>query len=96
MNKKILLCSGGTGGHVIPAVILGNYLIKNGYECILILDKRGKKYSSSFKGKIYIIKSSHLAGNFFYKIKSIVSLMMGFVQSLMILLRFNSKTVIPT
>ena len=41
MNKKILICTGGTGGHVIPAVYFGNFLINNGFECCLILDKRG-------------------------------------------------------
>ena len=28
MNKNFLLITGGTGGHVIPAQNLGNYLLK--------------------------------------------------------------------
>ena len=52
MNKKILICTGGTGGHVIPAINLGNYFIKKGYKCKVILDQRGKKYSDNFKGQI--------------------------------------------
>ena len=51
MNKKILICTGGTGGHVIPAVNFGNFLINKGFECCLILDKRGNKFS-----KILMVK----------------------------------------
>ena len=52
MNKKIILCSGGTGGHVIPAINFGNYLLQKGYDCSIILDSRGKRYSNNFKGKV--------------------------------------------
>ena len=58
MNKKILICTGGTGGHVIPAINFGNFLIDNGYICSVILDKRGVKYSKDFKGDIHIINGS--------------------------------------
>ena len=78
MNKKIIICSGGTGGHVIPSVNLGNFLIDKGYNCILILDKRGEKYSNFFKGKIYTINSAHLSGNILFKFKSILHLMTRF------------------
>jgi len=94
MNKKIIICSGGTGGHVIPSVNLGNFLIDKGYNCILILDKRGEKYSNFFKGKIYTINSAHLSGNMFFKFKSILHLMIGFIQSLSIIFRFRPKNFI--
>ena len=42
-DKNILICTGGTGGHVLPAINFGNYLISKGYNCSLILDDRGKK-----------------------------------------------------
>ena len=29
MTKKILIATGGTGGHVIPAYSLANYLMRN-------------------------------------------------------------------
>jgi len=91
MNKKVLICSGGTGGHVIPAIIFGNYLLNRGYDCTLILDKRGKSFSKEFKGKIYIINSSHLSGNIFFKIKSLVSLFIGFVSSLILIYKIKPE-----
>ena len=44
MKKKILFCSGGTGGHVFPSVSLINFFKKKEYKTILIIDKRGAKY----------------------------------------------------
>ena len=64
MNKKnYLIISGGTGGHVIPAVNFGNFIIENGYDCFLLVDQRGKKYTNKFKGKIKIINSSNFSNN---------------------------------
>ena len=87
MNKNIIFFSGGTGGHVIPAIIFGNYLIDQGFNCSLILDKRTKQYSNSFKGKVLIINSSHFSGNYFFKIKAVLSMLRGFFQSLNFILK---------
>ena len=43
-NKKIIIATGGTGGHVLPAVSLANYLNKIGLESFLSTDKRGFKF----------------------------------------------------
>ena len=45
-------------------------------------DKRGIRYANNFKGNIISIKSSHLSGNLYFKIKSILNLIIGFVQSI--------------
>ena len=94
MNNKILILSGGTGGHVIPSINFGNFLIKKGHECSLILDERGLKYSKFFNGKIYIIKSSHFSGNFLFKVKSIINLLLGLVQSLILIIKIMPKRCI--
>ena len=44
MKKKILFCSGGTGGHIFPSISLINFFKKKEYETILVIDKRGAKY----------------------------------------------------
>jgi len=94
MNKKILICTGGTGGHVIPAVNFGNFLINKGFECCLILDQRGNKYSKNFKGKIFIIRSSHLSGNILYKFNSLLNLLIGLIQSLFFLKKIKPNICI--
>ena len=86
-NNNILICTGGTGGHVIPAVNFGNYLISKGYKCLLMLDNRGIKYANNFKGNIISIKSSHFSGNFYFKINSTFSLFIGLLQSIYYLVK---------
>ena len=94
MNKKIIICTGGTGGHVIPAIIFGNYLLDKGFECSIILDKRGSSFSQEFKGKIHLINSSHLSGGIYYKIRSLANLFLGFIQSLILIIKIRpSKCV---
>ena len=94
MNKKILICTGGTGGHVIPAVNFGNFMINKGFECCLILDQRGNKFSKNFNGKIFIIRSSHLSGNIFFRFNSLINLLAGLVQSLFFLNKIKPNTCV--
>ena len=65
-----MLFSGGTGGHVIPSVNFGNYLIDCGYNCTLFLDNRGLQYAGKFKGRIVNISSAHFSGNILFKLNS--------------------------
>ena len=48
MIKKILIATGGTGGHVFPAYSLANSL-KEDYNVILTTDKRGLNYLKNYK-----------------------------------------------
>ena len=68
MKENCLLITGGTGGHVIPAQNLANYLNNKKLNCKIIVDKRGYKYINNYKGKIHIINSSNFNGNFIFKI----------------------------
>ena len=90
IKKKYLILTGGTGGHVIPAVNFGNFIISKGHNCCLIVDERGKKYIDSFNGQIVIISSSHLSHNMFGKIKAIFLLIKGFFQSFKHLLGYKA------
>ena len=54
-KKKILITAGGTGGHIIPAIALYNYLKKKGHQVIIVSDTRGEKflrYFTNLKPKI--------------------------------------------
>ncbi len=41
--KKILICTGGTGGHIFPALSLAEHL-KNNFQVDLITDYRAKRF----------------------------------------------------
>ena len=61
IKKKIIIASGGTGGHIFPAYSLANYLTKSNYNVILTLDNRGFKYLEDYKNlKLVKIPSSPL------------------------------------
>ena len=42
--KKILICTGGTGGHIFPAISLAQYLKKKKFNVDLITDYRAKRF----------------------------------------------------
>ena len=44
MKNNILIVTGGTGGHVIPAVNFFNYIDTRSRNVYLLTDKRGYKY----------------------------------------------------
>ena len=68
--KKILITTGGTGGHVIPAKIIEEHL-KNSYEIFLSSDLRGLKYLSSNNHKILVIDTPKLDLNLYLPFKLI-------------------------
>ena len=62
MKKKILISTGGSGGHVIPAVAFYEHLKKN-FEVFLTLDKRGIKFINQKKYEFEIIQAPRLTLN---------------------------------
>ena len=85
MKKNFLLITGGTGGHVIPAKNFANYLSNKNINCTIITDKRGYKYFDNYSGKIYVISSSNLNGNIVLKIYGIFQILLGLIQSFIII-----------
>ena len=48
-KNKILIATGGTGGHVFPAYSLANYFLKNNYDVELTTDNRGFNYLKDYE-----------------------------------------------
>ncbi len=94
MNKKFLLITGGTGGHVIPAVNFANYLNSKKITSRIIVDKRGLKYIKNIESKIYIISSSNLYGNYLFKFYGIIKLLIGFIQSFIYIFLYRPNKII--
>ena len=52
--KKILIATGGSGGHVIPALNLFDHL-KNLHNILLVTDERGKKFIDNNKYDYHLL-----------------------------------------
>ncbi len=94
MKKKFLLITGGTGGHVLPAENLGNYLLEKKINCSILLDRRGYKYLNNFKGKVNLVESSNLNGGFLDKLFGLVRLFIGLIQSICLIIYLKPNKVI--
>ncbi len=94
-KNKILIATGGTGGHIFPAYSLANYLIKKNYNVKLTIDNRGFKYLKDYKNlKLIKIPSSPLIKeNIFKFLISIFIILYSVLKSLIFLL-FNRPTII--
>ena len=61
-NKDIIIATGGTGGHIFPAVSLADFLNNNGFKTIITTDKRGLKFiDDKYIHKTIKINSSTLS-----------------------------------
>ena len=89
-NQKplIILSTGGTGGHVIPAQALAHELMKRDFCVEVITDARGLKYTGGF-GDIPIHKVS--AGTFG---KGLPKLLIGLCQSIALLIKKRPACVV--
>ena len=56
MKEKILISTGGSGGHVIPAITIYDHL-KNEYEVVISTDLRGLKYLDVNNYKIFEVNT---------------------------------------
>ena len=88
-NKKILITTGGTGGHIFPAYSLAKHLMKKESLVEIMTDKRGFKYLKKFKELNIILNnfSSIYKGNKLNKVLSVFIIIFSFLKSLLILFK---------
>ncbi|MDF2964812.1 MAG: murG [Rickettsiaceae bacterium] len=98
MRKKrdrIFVVGGGTGGHMFPAIALGQELATRNYKVYLITDPRCAKYLNNDIGlKVKIIKSQAAKTGVLSRIQAGFSMMIGLIESLLFLIKTRPKIVI--
>ena len=62
--KKILISTGGSGGHVLPALNIYDHL-HNNFDISIITDKRGSRFIDNKLYKFDIIDTPRLSLNIF-------------------------------
>ena len=95
MKSKVLIITGGTGGHVIPALNFFNYLTNKSKNIFLLTDSRGYQYITNIdKTNILKTKSSHLSGSIYFKLLGIIKLLIGFLKCIIIFIKVRPKIII--
>ena len=94
MKSKILISTGGSGGHVIPAITMHDHLKEN-YEILISSDIRGLKYLDDKFYKTLIIDTPKL-NNFILLPLSILKVIFLTVKSLIILKKEEIQILIST
>ena len=92
--KKIILCTGGTGGHIFPMIALYEELKKN-HNVKIVTDQRAMKYLN-LKQDLTIIpaESPYRKKGMFHFIKSIFIINWSVIQSFFILISYRPHVVV--
>jgi len=94
-KNKIIIATGGTGGHVFPAYSLAKNFIKNNYSVEIITDKRGLKYLDKHKDMKFILNNSTtiFKKNIINLFLSVFVIFFSYIRSLIILYRAKPTLV---
>jgi len=87
MKKKIIFSTGGTGGHIFPAINLMKHFFEKGYKVLLVTDARGNSLIKNYSGfKSYILKTATPTNkNLLKKIFSFFMIFYSIIRSIIIL-----------
>ncbi len=96
MVRKIILATGGSGGHIFPALALKDQLIKNNHRVMIIADDRYKKFVKDYDSKtsFFLSVDNIKKSGIFYKFKALFKLGLSFLQAIFILIKTKPDMVI--
>ncbi|XVN43213.1 MAG: undecaprenyldiphospho-muramoylpentapeptide beta-N-acetylglucosaminyltransferase [Candidatus Rickettsia vulgarisii] len=93
--KNIIVTGGGTGGHLFPAIALGDELMSLNYETHLITDIRCAKYLTSDLRLIpHVINFRLLSNSLIGKLRLIISLICVTLKLMILLSRIKPAAII--
>ena len=93
--KKIIVTTGGTGGHIFPAEAIAKGLLDAGYDITFITDKRGANFRKLNQIPTKIVSATSVTGrSFFGKLSALAVLCWGAFQSSWYMLQKRPDLVI--
>ena len=95
MNKRILISTGGSGGHVVPGVIFYEHL-KNSFDVHICSDRRGTQFLNRKKYDVEIINTPKLSKNLFLIPFQIILILYLVIKSFFFLKRKKIGILIST
>ena len=96
MTKKIIFSSGGTGGHIFPAINLMKYFSNKGYDVLLVTDIRGNSFlKDHMRFRSCVISTDTPSNkNLFRKIFSFIIIFFSIIRSILILRKEKPDLII--
>ena len=87
MNRKIIFSTGGTGGHMLPALNLMKHFSDKKFNVLIVTDKRGSNFIKNFpKFTSYILKMGTPTNkNLFKKFFSYILIFYSIIKSIIII-----------
>lgn len=92
--KTVFLVGGGTGGHLFPAISLGESLSPKGYDIHLITDTRCEKYLSGVNLQTHILSLGSMKSGLISKVLMILKMLIALSRSISICLVYRPKLVV--
>jgi UDP-N-acetylglucosamine--N-acetylmuramyl-(pentapeptide) pyrophosphoryl-undecaprenol N-acetylglucosamine transferase len=94
-NKKILIASGGTGGHIFPAIALGDELENQGFEIFYTFDERSKNFVNLQANNISVLDiTNNSKSGIINKLKYIFKLCTSIFKAAQIIKKISPAVVI--
>ena len=93
--KKILIVTGGSGGHVFPALSIFNHL-KNNFETSIVTDIRGSKFINKNLYQFYLIDVPNLFSKMYLLPLNITKFLLSIFKSYFFLKKKNISFLIST
>jgi UDP-N-acetylglucosamine--N-acetylmuramyl-(pentapeptide) pyrophosphoryl-undecaprenol N-acetylglucosamine transferase len=89
-KKSIIIATGGTGGHINPAIATAECFIKNDYDVLVVGNDKIEKYLVGKNIKYKIVS----CGSSLTSFKSVANIIKGMFQSFRIIINFKPLAVI--
>jgi len=93
--KKILIVTGGSGGHVMPAISMFDHL-KNNFETIIVTDNRGSKFINKNKYQFNLIDVPNLFSKLYLFPINLIKFIISIFKSYFFLKKKNINFLIST
>jgi UDP-N-acetylglucosamine--N-acetylmuramyl-(pentapeptide) pyrophosphoryl-undecaprenol N-acetylglucosamine transferase len=93
MNKKIIITTGGSGGHIFPALVLGEKLDQEGIKVLFVGDRKLKNYID-INGKKDFLYRNIESGFSLRELKTYFNIVFGLLKSIYIILIFRPDIII--